>query len=194
MIEMPSRSVTRFFIPLIDVLLLLFCIFLLMPVFGEEEGAEGESKAKLSSEDMADAYESLKGELQRKAKQLKEFDKLRPALDKVSQLQKELEALRREKEQSLQRPTFVRVLDIDGKTGDLSFFDVSSPENPVLVIATEKAAQVLIERHKKEAGDRLLYYHFLYPRRETGRPTEEQVLRYKDWFAGVANFLQEKAP
>ena len=32
MIEMPQRSVTRFFIPLIDVLTLLFCIYLLMPV------------------------------------------------------------------------------------------------------------------------------------------------------------------
>src|SRR5688572_30060750 len=32
MIEIPRRSVTRFFIPLIDVLTLMFCIFLLMPV------------------------------------------------------------------------------------------------------------------------------------------------------------------
>ena len=32
MIEFPKRSVTRFFIPLIDVLTLLFCIFLLMPL------------------------------------------------------------------------------------------------------------------------------------------------------------------
>ena len=31
MIERPKRSVTRFFVPLIDVLILLFCIFLLMP-------------------------------------------------------------------------------------------------------------------------------------------------------------------
>ena len=30
MIKMPHRNVTRFFIPLIDVLILLFCIFLLM--------------------------------------------------------------------------------------------------------------------------------------------------------------------
>ena len=32
MIELPRRSVTRFFIPMIDVLTLLFCIFLLMPM------------------------------------------------------------------------------------------------------------------------------------------------------------------
>ena len=35
MIQMPRRSVTRFFIPLIDVMILLFCIFLLLPVFKE---------------------------------------------------------------------------------------------------------------------------------------------------------------
>jgi hypothetical protein len=34
MIQLPRRSVTRFFIPLIDVLILLFCIFLLMPLIG----------------------------------------------------------------------------------------------------------------------------------------------------------------
>ena len=39
MIRLPRRSVTRFFIPLIDVLILLFCIFLLMPIV--EEGAGG---------------------------------------------------------------------------------------------------------------------------------------------------------
>ena len=39
MIELPRRSVTRFFIPLIDVLTLLFCIFLLMPVMkGKADG------------------------------------------------------------------------------------------------------------------------------------------------------------
>ena len=32
MLHMPRRSVTRFFIPLIDVLTLLFCVFLVMPL------------------------------------------------------------------------------------------------------------------------------------------------------------------
>ena len=31
-VDYPERSVTRFFIPLIDVLLLLFCIYLLLPI------------------------------------------------------------------------------------------------------------------------------------------------------------------
>ncbi|MBX7103225.1 MAG: hypothetical protein K1X57_04045 [Gemmataceae bacterium] len=38
MIPTPRRSVTRFFIPMIDVLTLLFCIFLLMPYVQPGEG------------------------------------------------------------------------------------------------------------------------------------------------------------
>ena len=37
MIRLPRRSVTRFFIPMIDVLTLLFCMFLLMPIIRENE-------------------------------------------------------------------------------------------------------------------------------------------------------------
>ena len=37
MIHLPRRSVTRFFIPLIDVMILLFCIFLLLPIFKEND-------------------------------------------------------------------------------------------------------------------------------------------------------------
>ena len=40
MIQMPRRSVTRFFIPLIDVLTVLFGIFLLMPIVREKTEAE----------------------------------------------------------------------------------------------------------------------------------------------------------
>ena len=52
MIDRPKRSVTRFFVPLIDVLILLFCIFLLMPFVstsGESrtraEGQESETRS-----------------------------------------------------------------------------------------------------------------------------------------------------
>ena len=40
MIHMPRRSVTRFFVPLIDVLILLFCIFLLLEFNSEAEYKE----------------------------------------------------------------------------------------------------------------------------------------------------------
>lgn len=47
MITLPRRSVTRFFIPLIDVLILLFCAFLLMPFSSRvDAGAKGEERRK----------------------------------------------------------------------------------------------------------------------------------------------------
>lgn len=194
MIDMPARSVTRFFIPLIDVLLLMFCIFLLMPVFGTEEGAEGTSKASLPPEELADAYESIKRELKRKTQDLQRIRKLQASLVKMDALMQELERLRKEKKQALERPTYVRVLDVDPKSGALSFFDPANLDNPTMPIPDEKTARALIDRHRKEAGDRQLYYHFLYPRRETGWPTLAQEQSYKRWFAGVANSLQEKGP
>ena len=41
MIHIPKRSVTRFFIPLIDVLTLLFCIYLLLPIVKSPADANG---------------------------------------------------------------------------------------------------------------------------------------------------------
>lgn len=66
MIEMPQRSVTRFFIPLIDVLTLLFCIYLLMPVVGPDS-AEGTTKGDPSLEitRLRNEREELRAEIAR---------------------------------------------------------------------------------------------------------------------------------
>jgi len=192
MIRMPHRSVTRFFIPLIDVLLLLFSIFLLMPVVSEEKGGEGETS--LSREDMADTVESLKRELKNKVDELQKYETMQQPLQEIEKMRAELERLRKEKEQALKRSTFVRVLDIDGKTGSLSFFDPANLDNPVLPIHDAKMARALIARHKQEAGEQQLYYHFLMPRQAAGHPTQADEIKYKRWFAGVANSLKEKLP
>jgi DNA repair exonuclease SbcCD ATPase subunit len=189
MIQMPHRSVTRFFIPLIDVLLLLFSIFLLMPAF---EGAEG--KAKKSEEELTEYIDSLQQQLKRLYEDLKQFEKVRDPVRQLKELQAELERLRKEKEQALKRPNFVRVIDIDGKTGKLSFYDPTNIDNPRMPIPDKKTAQELIARHRKEAGKRLLYYHFLMPRQETGRPTQAQELEYRDWFKNVHNSLVKEPP
>src|SRR3954467_9861176 len=71
MIRPPQRSVTRFFIPLIDVLILLFCIFLLMPYVKQAEGQEL-AKPAAGPNEPADATE-----LQRQVDRLKhERDRL----------------------------------------------------------------------------------------------------------------------
>lgn len=51
MIQLPKRSVTRFFIPLIDVLILLFCIFLLLPFARQDALDQGNGGSNRERED-----------------------------------------------------------------------------------------------------------------------------------------------
>lgn len=189
MIQMPRRSVTRFFIPLIDVLLLLFCIFLLMPQFGQEEL---DKKAQAAFE-LADTVTSLEYEIDRLTKDMKRYDELRPSLDELDRLRLELELLRKERKQVVQRVYF-QILDIDGTTGELYFADTAKPGQPKMRIENEKEAWALIDRHQNEAQGNELYYYFLYPRPQTGFPTLAQERRYKMWFARIANSLKEPTP
>ena len=184
MIRLPRRSVTRFFIPLIDVLLLLFCIFLLMPQFKEEDL----DKKVQSAFELAETVTSLEYEIDRLTKELKRYDERRPTQDELEQLRAEVAQLRKERQQVVQR-TYFHVLDIDGKTGELYFYDPTKADEPRMRIESEKDAQALIERHQKEAKGNELYYYFLYPRPETGFPTLAQERTYRTWFRRVANSL-----
>lgn len=167
MIQMPRRSITRFFIPMIDVLTLLFCIYLLMPMVRNPD---------LKKEDR---LRELEEEL-RRLKAQKSQDKA----DEVSaKLREEIERLRREKIQVLKERLAVRVLEIDGTTGRL-FVRGAGDE-----ITSEADAHRLIEldRKKQGAGKGDLYYLILYPRvQPSGYPTQEQRGRYDRWFEGVA--------
>ncbi len=93
MIQPPHRSVTRFFIPMIDVLTLLFCIFLLMP-YVKTEASEAATPAQSVPPDTA--------QLAKEAEQLRG----------------EVERLNRTREQALRRQV-VCVLEIDANTGKL---------------------------------------------------------------------------
>ena len=68
MLEMPCRSVTRFFIPLIDVLILLFCIFLMMPAV--KRTAEAEVGATAPSQEKQAELERREQAVQQKEQQL----------------------------------------------------------------------------------------------------------------------------
>lgn len=66
MIEMPQRSVTRFFIPLIDVLTLLFCIYLLMPIVtGPDSEGGGKIDPAIEVARLRNEREELRAELAR---------------------------------------------------------------------------------------------------------------------------------
>lgn len=163
MIQLPQRSVTRFFIPLIDVLTLLFCIFLVMPLAKPEEPKTGDSSA--------DAALPV-GPLQ-DVEQLRQMER---------QLREEIDKLRQEKSTTLQQRLQVRVLEIDGESGKLYYRD---PER--IPIPNEAAAHALIENDRRKLGQKELYYLILYPRiRGSAYPTVGQREQYDRWFAGVA--------
>ena len=168
MIQMPRRSVTRFFIPLIDVLTLLFCIFLLMPL------VEGPAGSPTVTESSTKEVEKLKQELMRLRQERQETPE---------KLREELERLRREKGEVLQERLAVRVLDIDPETGRLSYHDPKPIE-----IRNEAEARALVERDRQALAGRPseLFYLFLYPRSLTSPyPLRGQREQYDRWFSQV---------
>jgi hypothetical protein len=173
MLRMPQRSVTRFFIPMIDVLTLLFCIYLLMPLATGSPDASAEADARARE----GRLRQLERELQAQQNKGEEG-----ALS--AKLREEIERLRKEKVKALQQRLAVRVLEIDGKTGKLYYRDPERVE-----VRDQADALQLIEHDRTErgVGSRELYYLILYPRdRTSAYPTQEQRLRYDRWFQGVA--------
>ena len=185
MIRMPRRSVTRFFIPLIDVLILLFCIFLLMEF---NSNSDLDKQLEISA-DQSESIDTLQVEVQRRTRELALFEDLRPQLQELAKLRKELEDLKGAKQKNLQERTFIRIIDIDGKDGSISFYDESKDKPISIKIDGVKPAEALIERHQAEAKGRDLYYVFMPPRDNINFPTLGQVRRYRDWFSKAANSL-----
>ena len=176
MIQLPKRSVTRFFIPLIDVLTLLFCIFLLLPMVkgtgespGDETAGAEDRTGPLSAQERRELVELRK--------KMAERDGLKNVTE---QEREELEKIRREKIEELQKRLAIHVLEIDADTGNLFYY---APERTQ--ITSEADAHALIQRQKQETVGRELYYLFLFPRKLTGFPEERQVKQYERWFEGV---------
>jgi hypothetical protein len=167
MLHMPQRSVTRFFIPLIDVLILLFCLYLLMPMVADTDASSAEERRRIL-DDQLRAHESEKREKEKKGEEI------------TDQLRAEIERLRKERGEALQKRLAVRVLEI-GKTGKLYYRDPDLVE-----IRNQADATALIERDRRDLGTRELYYLILYPRTRSAYPTREQLENYRRWFAGVA--------
>jgi hypothetical protein len=160
MIQLPRRSVTRFFIPLIDVLTLLFCIFLVLPLAQSSD-------------------ESLKEQL--RAKEL-ELERLQNEGGDTRALQAELDRLRKQMRQADRFPP-TRVLEIDGKTGVLQYYDPDLRK-----IGTAQDAEELVKSDRKElgVGKGELYYLILYPRDRTSEhPLNSELEKYGRWFEGV---------
>src|SRR5450755_3913918 len=108
MIQMPTRSVTRFFIPMIDVLTLLFCIYLMMPMVDSAADAELEAERQ--------TRETRLRQLETELAHMNTKGEAAPA-----KLREEIERLKREKIQTLKNRLSVRVLEIDAANGKLYF-------------------------------------------------------------------------
>ena len=170
MIQMPQRSVTRFFIPLIDVLTLLFCIYLLMPIVkpaGAEEPGEGQPAAEPLS-----------------ALERQELERLRK---RVQALEEQLARLQRERSAALQQQLVLRVLQIDPQ-GRLFFHDAQKPQAaPVQVTADNVRAW--LDAQKEQAAGKDLYLLILYPAVPPGSaptaPSEAQKEEFERWLQGV---------
>jgi hypothetical protein len=168
MIQFPRRSVTRFFIPLIDVLILLFCIFLLMPMV----------KPMGASEAMQELSDKLRL-AEEEAARLRAMGQQVPA-----NLLEQIKKLQEERIKALQQYLAVRVLEIDGATGRLFRNAPTRAELP-----DEAAAQKMMDEDNQSLDkSRELYYLILYPRDPNSPyPTRGQRETFDKWFQNVAH-------
>jgi hypothetical protein len=166
-IVMPRRSVTRFFIPLIDVLILLFCIFLLMPFVSGQPVPE-------TAPDLKNPAEKPLPEDVKTLQAMLVEEKMRVA------------RLEKERQVRLGDRLAVCVMEIDPKDGSLVYFD---PERQV--IKNEADAVRAIARQKALAGKggvvRDVYFQILQPRTTSPFPTIAQVEQMRRWFKDVPN-------
>lgn len=157
MIQTPRRAVTRFFVPLIDVLILLFCMFLLLPIVSKpDEKAGKESDAGLPT-DVAELQQRVLIAEQRVA-------------DLMADRAKEAER------------TVVPVLQVDGRDGKLFYYDKSGPQPKRIDVETQADAQVFIDRQKQVAKGQPVHFLILMPRELSGFPTGPQRKMYREWF------------
>lgn len=172
MIEMPRRSVTRFFIPLIDVMILLFCMFLLLPIFRESD-----------PEILEKVDKNAKRELDRLARE-------------VADLKAKLAELQKLQRTPLQQRLVIRVLEIDPDNGRLFYYGPSRPPRRQY-LDTAADAHAVIARARKELEARAkgqevrpeLHFLFVLPRVDTAFPEDRQLKTYDGWFAGVSHSI-----
>ncbi|MFN5290583.1 MAG: hypothetical protein ACK5E4_10905 [Planctomycetia bacterium] len=149
MIVLPRRSITRFFVPLIDVLVLFFCVFLFMPMVTQGDNSNGQSK-------------SLPNTIQPNNE---------PLLEEITRL-------RNQNTLDIKGQLFIKVLEIDSKTGDLFKRSANGEKIP----NGEFAAKMIEEDLLSSNGKKIMYV-ILYPQEDNGFPTREQRENYQRWFS-----------
>ncbi|QVL33093.1 hypothetical protein KIH39_04030 [Telmatocola sphagniphila] len=169
MIQRPKQSVTRFFIPLIDVLILLFCIFLLMP-FVSQAGNPGEGP-DLNPENELPTEEALP----------KDVESLRQELERN---RRELQRLRAE-QGDISEKLAIKLLEVDLATGKLITYTNGQRQE----ISDQSEAEKMIDQHIRASGGREPLFLILLPKR--GAPLQQHIENYRRWFAGVSYSFDE---
>jgi hypothetical protein len=164
-IRLPERAVTRFFVPLIDVLILLFCIFLLLPFVS--------AQADQPTPDV------LRVEAQKAQADLKQ------AQADLAIEKRRTDELMKERADSAQR-TVVWVVDIDGATGKLTYTPPGAQPGRVAELKSAQDAREFILNSKKKTEERAVKYLFLLPREGGAYPDEPMYRRLEEWFKGEA--------
>ncbi|MCI0463590.1 MAG: hypothetical protein L0Z62_42180 [Gemmataceae bacterium] len=173
MIQLPRRSITRYFIPLIDVLLLMFCVFLLLPVVNESLPPDAQTP--------------------RRKIDLKEFDDLKAEL---ARLKADLKGLKLPDKASQRPAPEIRTLEVDPKDGRLFFVKAGkagqlfereylNDSEAVQRLAREQRRQLRL-RFPDEQTRPELHFLIVTPRVDSAFPNQGQVEQYKQWFAGVS--------
>jgi len=174
MIRPPKRAVTRFFVPLIDVLILLFCIFLLMPFVSQPATTAD------ATDPMASPEAKSPEELQKQVKQLqKEVTDLQLKLEQANQKNEMLKAAQENPSNRMS----VQVLDIKSETGKLFYFDPDEPK-PEQEVSGPDVARRLVNRLKSQSPQKDILFILRYPAVDLGLgfPTQTQLDNYRNWF------------
>ncbi len=156
--KLVRRSVTFFFVPLIDVLILMFCIFLLLPIVSKPDSEKPGKEAD--------------GGLPTDVAELQQ---------RVLIAEKRVADLMADRAKEAER-TVVPVLQVDGKDGRLFYYDKSGPQPRREEVANQGDAQVFIDRQKQVAKGQPVHFLILMPRELSGFPTGPQRKEYRDWF------------
>lgn len=175
MITTPRRAVTRFFIPLIDVLILLFCIFLLMPFVSNPTPPDAQAPAPPQEQlpkDVATLQRDLKS-----------------AKDRIARMEAAAQA-------ALIDRVIVRVLFVgkDAQGVYLYHFDDTGRREirngtQALQYVTDQTA-----RAARAGGTKELKFEILYPRDESGfargYPNAKEEALIRGWFGAVPVVFQ----
>lgn len=191
MIHMPQRSVTRFFIPLVDVLMLLFSMFLLMPLVAGRSDPNGKSAEAMTPEELRQKNKQLKADLDLAMKQVKVLNYQLAQLYKyadpqksLEKLQQELELLQKAKGEMLQKRLFMQVVAYDPVHQGLVYHQ-AVPKGKTQAISNAGDVSRLVDQHGKEARALGLepYYILMMPPDGTAASASQgQIAEFEKWF------------